>query len=225
RANGMQWRKRPAYGGGPSWRANRWKSAVLALFASLALVLVGDLFAVFAQLGDQLVEQHVDGGIHVGLGGLGMQGTADHAQGAVGALLELVEGEHDHETFELVVEAGEAVELGGGVIAQRGSDFNLLAAELELHGRLLWWCSAAFAADGRAGVGTAATHRQSSLGKGWEHFRENQVPVPVTRWPVRRCRSAGALAFAGCGNAQSLPVFGDGAAGHLDALGLQFLGN
>jgi hypothetical protein len=39
------------------------------------------------------------------------------------------------------------------------------------------------------------------------------------------CESTGTLAFAGAGNAQSFPVFGDGAAGYLDTLAFQFLGN
>ena len=86
------------------------------------------------QLVDQLVEQHVDGGVHGGLGGLGVQGGAGDTERGVRPVLQLVHGEHHGEADQLVIEALEAVDLGFDVGTQRGGDFDLLAAELELHG-------------------------------------------------------------------------------------------
>src|SRR6187431_640410 len=56
-------------------------------------VLVGFLFLVLEHAAVELVGQQVDGGVHVFLGGVGMDGIAAHMQGGFGLLSEFLNGE------------------------------------------------------------------------------------------------------------------------------------
>src|ERR1044072_2376583 len=61
--------------------------------ACLGGVFVGFLFLVLEHAAVELVGQQVYGGVHVFLGGVGMDGIAAHMQGGFGLLSEFLDGE------------------------------------------------------------------------------------------------------------------------------------
>ena len=96
----------------------------------------------------------------------------------------------------------------------------MLTAELELHGRLLYLVHLPHFAAGATGLCHAAGDASFiTLYRYVDALDMDKFP------PDFRDRSIGALTFTGAGDAQAFAIFGDGAAGNLDAFAMKFLGD
>src|ERR1044071_1656220 len=89
-------------------------------------VLVGLLFLVLEHAAVELVGQQVDGGVHVFLGGIGMDGIAAHMQRGFGLLSELLNRQHAMHVDYVVEMARNPFEFLFDVRAHRRGDFDMM---------------------------------------------------------------------------------------------------
>src|SRR4051794_27295170 len=89
-------------------------------------VLVGLLFLVLEHAAVELVGQQVDGGVHVFLGGVGVDGVAAYMQGGFGLLSELLDRQDAMHVDYVIEMARNPFELLFDVRAHRGSDFDMM---------------------------------------------------------------------------------------------------
>src|SRR5690606_15528678 len=83
----------------------------------------------------ELVGKQVDRGVHVDRGGVGMQGASGKVDGRFGTVVGLVEAELGADVERLVEMASKPLQLGFHVVAQGGSDFDMLAVGFDTHMR------------------------------------------------------------------------------------------
>ena len=81
----------------------------------------------------ELVGQQVDGGVHVFLGGVGVDGVAAHMQCGFGLLSELLNRQDAMHVDYVVEMAGNALELLLDVRAHRRGDFDMMTGKRQLH--------------------------------------------------------------------------------------------
>ena len=82
--------------------------------------------------------QLVDGRVHVGGVGIGVDGLARRAvQRCFGLVQQLLQAEGDGDVMQMFEMSEDAVELAVDVIPQGCGDGDLVTADLDLHGALL----------------------------------------------------------------------------------------
>src|SRR6185295_4554741 len=101
--------------------------------AGIRGMLVGLLFLVLEHAAVELVGQQVDGGVHVFLGGVGMDRIAAHVQRGFGLLSELFNGKYAVHVDDVVEMAGDTLELLFDVAAHRRGDFDMMTGKRQLH--------------------------------------------------------------------------------------------
>jgi hypothetical protein len=127
--------RRPERGERPGRPARLGRSAIALARAIVAVRL--PLLLVLQHLAVELVRQHVDRGIHVGLDRLDVDVLAARVQVDLDLVAELLD-RHDDVDIDHVVEVpGDALELRHDVVADRGRDVQLMAGEAEIHRILL----------------------------------------------------------------------------------------
>src|SRR5689334_7549923 len=119
--------------------------------------MAGQLLLVLHDLSIELVGQHVDCRVHVGLDGFRVKVLAAQVHGGLDLLLQLVHRQHDVHVDHVIEVARHALQLVAHVAAERGRDVDMVAGELQVHRALL--------RDDVAGNGRAATPRSPRVGR------------------------------------------------------------
>gem|GEM_PF-5894261 len=81
----------------------------------------------------ELVDEGVDGGIEVGVGGFGKDLAPGDQQLHFGALHQLLDREDDVDVDDLIEVVADPAQLGGDVLAQGGGDFHMVSTDGEVH--------------------------------------------------------------------------------------------
>src|SRR4051812_15997934 len=102
--------------------------------ASVRGMFIGLLLLVLGHAAVELVCQQIYGGVHVFLGGVGMDGIAAHMQCGFGLLSELLNREYAMHVDNVVEMARNALELPLHVGAHRRGDFDMMTGKRQLHG-------------------------------------------------------------------------------------------
>src|SRR5690606_32200254 len=102
-----------------------------------ATVLVDHLLLLLHQHAVELVGQEIDGRVHVGGAGVGVERLAGHHHGGFGAVVGLVDAELGPDLERRIVQPRQAPELALDVVAERRGDVHLLAMGLDEHRNLL----------------------------------------------------------------------------------------
>src|SRR5689334_4675847 len=121
-----------------SWRLYPRSSGLPAYFpavgpAGVRGVLVCLLFLVLEDAAVELVGQQVDRGVHVFLGGIGMDGIAAHVQRGFGLLSEFLHGKDAMHVDDVVEVARDPLQLLLDVAAHRRGDFDMMTGKRQLH--------------------------------------------------------------------------------------------
>src|SRR5262245_12897298 len=102
--------------------------------ARLGGVFVGFLFLVLEHAAVGLVGQQVYGGVHVFLGGVGMDGIAAHMQGGFVLLSEFLNGKDAMHVDDVVEMTRNPLEFLLHVRAHRRGNFDMMTGKRQLHG-------------------------------------------------------------------------------------------
>jgi len=94
-------------------------------------------FLVLEQLAVEFVGQQVYRGVHVLVYRVGKQVGAANMEIGLGFLLQLVDRECDVRIGDVVKMPRQSVEFARDVVAQRRSDFHVMARDVQLHGGFL----------------------------------------------------------------------------------------
>ena len=81
----------------------------------------------------ELVDEGVDGGIEVGVGGFGKDLAPGYKQLHFGALHQLLDREDDVDVDDVVEVVADPAQLAGDVLAQGGGDFQMVSTDGEVH--------------------------------------------------------------------------------------------
>jgi hypothetical protein len=101
-------------------------------------VMIGEFFLVLLDLAVKSIGQRIDGGVHVGGLGVGVDGLVGGAmQRGFGLVQELFHAQGNGDVVQMLEMADYAVEFPGNVIVQGGGDGNLVTADIDLHGVFL----------------------------------------------------------------------------------------
>jgi hypothetical protein len=108
----------------------------LALGGNVVMILRSGFMA--PDLAVKLVGQFIHGGIKIGVGTLGEYIAALDMHIALGFLasflfFHVVNGQKDFHIHDLIEMPGDPVEFGGHVTAQGGGDFEMVAADCQIH--------------------------------------------------------------------------------------------
>ena len=96
-------------------------------------VMVGGLFLVLLDAAVELVGERVDGGIHVGLGRVGVDLVPAKHQRRLGLVTQLLHREDAVNVDQLLEMPGDSLEFLQDVAAKRRRNFHMMTAEIELH--------------------------------------------------------------------------------------------
>src|SRR5690606_28845437 len=96
-------------------------------------VMVGELLFVLFDLPIELVDEHIDGGVHVGLDGVGVYRAAADLYGGFGPVLQFLHREDAVDIGHVVEMPLELCELGADVIAKGRRDLDVMTGNAPLH--------------------------------------------------------------------------------------------
>ena len=100
-------------------------------------MMIGELFFVLLHAPIELVGKGVDGGVHVRLDGIGVNGAAAQQDGGFGFVAQFLDGEDAMNVYDVVRVPDDAVELFLDVALEGGSDIDVVTGDVQLHGSLL----------------------------------------------------------------------------------------
>src|SRR6185312_11717885 len=106
-------------------------------------VMIGQLFLVLLHLLVDFVDERVDRRVHVRRGRVRVQRAGGFLAGELdrrfGLMQNLFDTQHDAELMQIFEVARDPLELVRAVIAERGSDFDRMTLNRDLHDGLLFW--------------------------------------------------------------------------------------
>jgi hypothetical protein len=100
-------------------------------------VVIGKLFLVLLDAAVELVGQRVDRGVHILLDCIRVNGAAPEQDGGFSLVAQLFDGQDAMNVYYVVRVPDDAVELFLDVSLEGGSDIDMVAGDVQLHGNLL----------------------------------------------------------------------------------------
>ena len=98
--------------------------------------MIAALFLVLLDAAVELVGEGVYRGVHVLLGGIGMDRVAAHVQGGFGSLSQLLDCQHAVDINDVIEVSDDSLELFLYVVAEGRGDLDVMTGDAQLHSRL-----------------------------------------------------------------------------------------
>ncbi len=109
----------------------RYRSIEISCFR--ITMVIGELLFVAFDLPIELIDELVDGRVHVLFGGISVNVVSGHMEPRLGLLSELFDTETDLNTGYVIDVSCDPLELHGDVFPQSGSDLDVMTAQVYLH--------------------------------------------------------------------------------------------